>query len=198
MSEPKKRMPEEKSDLIKKLIKEIEQALDEELFIIALNATLTLPDICGNAEYPDKKAGFRYKEWIRNFIEANDYTKHRGTEITIINAEMIYELRCALLHQGNPNIHKNEVVYFELVKSSPQKASTTAYHCEMEVVTEDGKEMLKKKKISLDIREFCRLICNCAMKYYLENKEKFDFFNYNLVDVNFHTAQTFHIRQNIF
>jgi len=38
--------------MIDKLIEEINLALDNNLYIIALNTSLTLPDICGKAEYP--------------------------------------------------------------------------------------------------------------------------------------------------
>lgn len=46
-----------------KLIEEINLALDNNLYLVALNTALTLPDICGKAEYPDLGPTARYKKW---------------------------------------------------------------------------------------------------------------------------------------
>ena len=52
---------------MKKIFKEIEKALKEEMYYSALALTLTLPDICGKAEYGDIQNGERYKKWINNY-----------------------------------------------------------------------------------------------------------------------------------
>ena len=38
--------------MILRIIDEIEKALNHDLYFAALNLALTLPDICGKAEYP--------------------------------------------------------------------------------------------------------------------------------------------------
>ena len=40
--------------MIDKLINEINEALSHNLYFAALSLALTLPDICGKAEYPEK------------------------------------------------------------------------------------------------------------------------------------------------
>ncbi len=40
--------------MINRLVNEIEIALKNNLYMVALNTALTLPDICGKAEFPDK------------------------------------------------------------------------------------------------------------------------------------------------
>ena len=43
--------------MINRIIKEVNLALDNECYIVALMGALTLPDICGKNEYPDLKNG---------------------------------------------------------------------------------------------------------------------------------------------
>lgn len=49
--------------MINKLINEIEKALKNELYLIALNSSLILPDICGKAEYKNNGNRSRYVAW---------------------------------------------------------------------------------------------------------------------------------------
>ena len=49
--------------MLLEIIKEIEKALDNEMFLSALALTLTLPDICGKAEYPE--LGNKPERYIR-------------------------------------------------------------------------------------------------------------------------------------
>ena len=46
------------------IIAEIQNALDNNMYLAALSLALMVPDICGKAEYPDKRVGERYKDWI--------------------------------------------------------------------------------------------------------------------------------------
>ena len=46
------------------LTNEIEKALKNNLYLVALNTALTLPDICGKAEFPNKSTTKRYIEWF--------------------------------------------------------------------------------------------------------------------------------------
>ena len=54
--------------MIDKLIEEINKALENELYFSALSLALTLPDICGKAEYPDKGSTSRYQLWYDEYI----------------------------------------------------------------------------------------------------------------------------------
>ncbi len=42
--------------MILRIIDEIEKALNHDLYFAALNLALTLPDICGKAEYPSLRS----------------------------------------------------------------------------------------------------------------------------------------------
>lgn len=72
------------------MIRQIRAASDVGLFYLALFGALTLPDICGALASSDGKAtGPKYKSWLRAYVP-----QQAG------NADMIYGLRCSLLHQG--------------------------------------------------------------------------------------------------
>ncbi len=49
--------------MIIKLIEEINTALSHNLYFAALSLALTLPDICGKAEYPNKGSTIRYRAY---------------------------------------------------------------------------------------------------------------------------------------
>ena len=51
-----------------KLVEDIERAIEHECYFSALALALTLPDICGKAEYPELKVGERYKKWCQKYI----------------------------------------------------------------------------------------------------------------------------------
>lgn len=50
------------------LLKDIEKALDNELYFIALQSVLTLPDICGSIEYDTNRVGQRYTDWYNTYM----------------------------------------------------------------------------------------------------------------------------------
>ena len=59
--------------MINQLAKEIDIAIKNELCLVALNTALTLPDICGKAEFPEldsnKATKKRYVDWCNNYID---------------------------------------------------------------------------------------------------------------------------------
>lgn len=70
--------------MISQLAREIDIAIKNELYLVALNTALTLPDICGKAEYSEfdsnKSAKKRYIDWCNNYI---DDLKQTNTNKTI-------------------------------------------------------------------------------------------------------------------
>ncbi len=96
--------------MIEVYIQEIETCLKNRCYFAALALTLTLPDICGAAEYPDEASVTkRYINWYDKYIGDNE-RKDRDTEdSSYLNGEVIYNLRNTFLHQGNPTINKDKV-----------------------------------------------------------------------------------------
>lgn len=96
--------------MILRIIDEIEKALSHDLYFAALNLALTLPDICGKAEYPDLRTGERYKKWYDENVgvtEKPPKCTEDEPEMPYLSGEVVYSLRCSLLHEGNPNLQKN-------------------------------------------------------------------------------------------
>jgi hypothetical protein len=69
----------------------------------ALFMTLTLPDICGKVEFPDKTPGNRYKEFCKKYL-VPFYTQVIIPEKEpeeLIHPEDFWAFRCAMLHAGS-------------------------------------------------------------------------------------------------
>lgn len=50
--------------MVDRIIQDIKGALENNLYFAALNCALTLPDICGKAEYPTERSSKkRYIDW---------------------------------------------------------------------------------------------------------------------------------------
>ena len=102
-------------------------------------------------------------------------------------------MRCSLLHQGNPNIKDNEfgIVYFELLLyRQTEGVSIVTGSAKAEIVKdENGNDKAVNKELCINVRNMCWKICRLAESCYSKDKEKFDFFNYNLVDTDYQTRK---------
>lgn len=85
------------------LLNEIESALSNKLYLIALHCSLSLPDICGAIQSDDGTAsGEKYKKWYDEYA----YSKI-NSNLTSLDC---YWFRCSVLHQGStiPDPKKNK------------------------------------------------------------------------------------------
>lgn len=176
--------------MISEMIKEIRIALQHELYIIALAAALTLPDICGQAEYPQEKVHSRYTKWLEAYVESRKFSGYQKCLIAGLSANDIYKLRCALLHQGSSDI--NTLEYFELVKINPHRANQFQIFSESKVCVDDRKP--GPRKISVNIVMLCEFLCDGAEEYYEANKGKLGSISFNLVNTDYRTARIFGIK----
>ncbi len=188
--------------MIDELIKEINLCLDNGCVISALTSALILPDICAKAMYPDlsgrKHNKERYVKWYEENIGQYERSLFESGHFPYLSGELAYSLRCSLLHEGNPNIDNNKfgIVYFELIYNQVQGACMTAYSSEAQIVKDsNGNDVEINKMISVNVRDVCNKICTLAKACYEKNKDKFDFFNYNLVDCDFRTRRSFGLRK---
>lgn len=174
--------------MLDRLITDIDKSLDAGAYIAALSLILTLPDICGKAMYKDEKNNkSRYIEWYDEYIGSSE-CRSAGIEdeikVPYLSGEVIYQLRCSISHQGTPNVIK------EKIKESRCKIDHFV------LVVEKKKELNfyvdsssyehgfagTFKEYHLNIRRLW-FVMKCAVKKcYDDNKEKFDFFNYTIVD----------------
>ena len=167
------------------MVSEIRKALSHELHLSALALALTLPDTCGKAEYPDEKHnGMRYRNWCNQYVITDRNDSPYGCDMPYLSEEIIYSLRNSLLHQSTPNvvqssIHESrcKVDKFELVTHDENDAngdlSMVAYGKNMQIV---------HRELKVHISHLCYILCIAAEKYYRDNKEKFGFIQYSLVD----------------
>lgn len=171
--------------LIDKIIHEIRTALSHELYLSALALSLTLPDTCGQAEYPNEKFnGNRYKKWCNQYVITDRCDGIYVCDMPYLNEEIIYSLRNCLLHQSTPNI-KNSKIHesrckvdkFELVINEEDSANGA-----LSIVTY-GKDMcIVRRELKVYVSHLCHILCIAAEDYYRNNKEKFDFIKYSIED----------------
>lgn len=173
--------------MVNKLIEEINLALDNNLYLVVLNTALTLPDICGKAEYPELKTAERYKKWYQENIgqhEQRPDDKENNIDFPYLSDNVVYQLRCSLLHQGNPNIEKGKTGIDEFTLAIEEKNQFELYADSASLETYCNE---CKKTYTVNVRRLCFILCQTAKIYYENNKEKFSFFNYSILDLdNFH------------
>ena len=181
--------------MIPKLIAEINQALSYNLYFSALLLALTLPDICGKAEYPEKGSTSRYKLWYDEYV--GQYERPPSfdgePEMPYLSGEIVYNFRSSLFHQGNPNLDDEEykkrnkkncpIEHFTIVLETEKPFKI--YGGEAGVLTID-KHGVEHRGYSVNVRRLCMILCWVAESYYKKNKEKFNFFNYSILDWDKH------------
>ncbi len=181
-------------------IKDINLALTNKSYLSALALSLTLPDICGQIEYPhfikkngDRNVGKQYATWFDNWVNhhfadtsgwTNDYTKAKNPYLT---GKMCYFLRCSFLHAGNSDIgnwgDKEDADFyfsyeFELAVGGADKIGSSWGH-----QPNNNSKILKTKSVRVNIDKLCECICRSAERYYLEKDPNlFKDRNLNLID----------------
>ncbi len=178
--------------MITKLIEEINVALSYNLYFAALSLALTLPDICGKAEYPDKGSTSRYKLWYDEYI--GQYEKspsvEGGPDMPYLSGEIVYNFRSSLFHQGNPNLDNDEykqrhnkkdcpIEHFKIVIETEKPFKIYGGEAGTLTIDNDGVE---HREYRVSVRRLCMILCLSAENYYKNNKEKFTFFNYSILD----------------
>lgn len=178
--------------MVIKLIEEINTALSHNLYFAALSLSLTLPDICGKAEYPDKSSTNRYKLWYDEYI--GKYEKSPSVEgapdMPYLSGEIVYNFRSSLFHQGNPNLDNDEykkrhnqkdcpIEHFKIVIETEKPFKI--YGGEVGTLTIDN-DGVEHREYRVSVRRLCMILCLASENYYKNNKGKFTFFNYSVLD----------------
>lgn len=173
--------------MVERLINEVNIALENRLYLVALNTALTLPDICGKAKYPELKTASRYKKWYQEHVGQYEKSTKSSDNMPYLSADVVYQLRCALLHQGNPNVDTNTGIdCFELVIEVPQ--TWIAIYADCSSICEHAdKTVTRNYRVS--IHRLCLILCETARAFYMKNKELFNFFNYTIIDMEEETKK---------
>lgn len=179
-------------------INAIREALEKECYLTALALALTLPDICGQIEYPElvnqngnRLVGEQYKKWFREWV-GHYYADHTGFEQNgkypknpYFTDKMCYQLRCAYLHSGNSDIDE--------FGEKEDKQFTYVYHFTLSVNGGESygtwweepqpniNKLLKHKTVRIDISKLCDFLCCAAEKYYDTKDNKKVFIEHQIV-----------------
>ncbi len=162
--------------MVKKIVAEIESSLKNGNSITALMTALTLPDICGKVEYGDTMHGKqRYIHWFDSYIPhgfSPFFDQPRGKNLPELSGEIVYLLRCSLLHEGSINIEKNKIKcidnrfdYFALYNEPPN---------ENDIYLTILRRSPNSKAMIVGIRGLCMILAKTASAYYDQYKEKFE------------------------
>lgn len=177
--------------MISRLIQDVNKALDAEAYMAALSLVLTLPDICAKAEYGDSlKNKERYIKWFDEYIGQYEKppVKSGATEMPYLSGEVVYQLRCSVLHQGTPNIDNSKIKdetcqidHFTLVieRKKPFDIYVDSASISSMMYQEQSRPV---RSYEVNIRRLCLIITSVTEGYYKENKDKFTFFSYDILD----------------
>lgn len=156
--------------------KEIEKALQYGMYFSALLIALTLPDICGKAEYPelkDKPDGQAYKKWFDEYItKENNFGDEENT--LCFNGYMCYKARCQMVHgeiqslERIPNGKNSKLIKEKGYKNIKFKFSKNTSSKVMNVSQAGSKTLIVK----LSIEDICRQIQRTAEICYRKFEDK--------------------------
>lgn len=168
--------------MINVICDDIKKAVESGAYISALSLALTLPDLCGKAEYPNDGTTSRYKKWYRENV--GQYETFEGKEGAYMSADVVYSLRNHLLHQGSLNYdnkdirqEQNKVDKFLLYFNTDEcdgGCSFTSYR--------GGTNDIQSRSFEVNALNLIMKLRLCAMGYYKENKEKFDFMDIKIIN----------------
>ena len=175
--------------MIERLVNEIKTCIENKCYISALTMAITLPDICGRAEYPEEKAaGKRFKKWYKKFAYSEEPFKIRMTE------DMVYSLRCKLLHEGNPTVDNDKCRANKFALMIRECSACIPLESSESYMDDNGTRIFNVYNVHLV--ELCRHLTNSAMLYYRDNSEKFTFFDYRITSTTDHTARLFGLNED--
>lgn len=169
------------------------RALDNDCFFSALSLALTLPDICGHAKYPTEQSNKkRYIAWYDEYVGAFEQCPGDEGQMPYLSGEVVYQLRCSFLHQGNPNIDK-EKIHEECCKIDKFVLLTEKkkeYNVLMDCSSSSGgfdngqKSGGPYRCYEVNVRRLCFIISACAKAFYKDNHDIFNFFDFAVVDLD--------------
>ncbi|MBE5766690.1 MAG: hypothetical protein E7335_05975 [Clostridiales bacterium] len=178
--------------MINKIVDDINRALDNECLLSALALALTIPDVCGKAEWPEKRNGRRYIDWFDTYVGVSERCtceECQKAQMPYLSGEVVYSLRNCFLHQGTLDIepikvkaHDNHIDEFVLVTERKKEYETCALSYSVMTECDRNGNKIVKKRIRVSVRHLCFVLTACAKGYYEKNKDKFDFIRFSIMD----------------
>ena len=169
--------------MVNRIVDEVTACINSECFVAALALALTLPDICGKAEFPNDSVGQRYIQWYDKHIGQYEKPNLKGADdMPYPSGEVVYSLRNSMLHQGTPNVDSAKIKedsckinHFTLLIADVRDGGSSN-------VSVKANGEYAHRALSINAVNLCFKLCSVAKSYYNDNKEKFDFFEYDIDD----------------
>ncbi|AFZ60426.1 hypothetical protein H6G54_01525 [Anabaena cylindrica FACHB-243] len=151
---------------MKQLKEAVRQAIAQGNWYAALASALTLPDICGWLEYPNKGVGDRYRLWYDTYIKgeySGKYNDSDKVEVILLSGNDCYALRCAYLHNGQDDItnqkaSKSLKSLNKFIFVTPSKSGESSKHPVRTTYFDDDGN-IRFEELRLEVDEFCEHIC---------------------------------------
>lgn len=185
---------------VQQIIESVQDAVAKECWLPALTTALIIPDIMGQIEFPDlvnkhgrRSVGKQYKFWFTKHV-VHHFANEEGWDAggnpinPYFTADMCYQLRCSILHQGSDDIEH---------EYSFENEEDAEYEYEFELrvnacnsygaswITPHGEEkVFKTVRVCIDIKTLCIAICEEALSFLEASSNDFDDVGIELVDVS--------------
>lgn len=136
---------------MEEFLNQIKKALENKLYLVALQSTLTIPDICARLSIEERKTNkYDYFNWF----EMNINNKQNLT------ARDCYFFRCAMLHEGK--MQHNKIKHSRIIFLVPNDN----IFCSGNVFSNCN----GKNAINIDLITFCNEMIDCAFEWWQKNK----------------------------
>ena len=136
---------------MKDLLSQIESAVNNHSYYLALYASLTIPDICSAMESDNGQANrSKYISWFDKYITG----KYTACGTATLTGEVCYFYRCAVLHQGraqHPKLGYSKILFVE------PEATTNVFH-----------NNVLNDALNIDVSIFCNDIIEAANTWFKE------------------------------
>jgi len=130
-------------NLLRDFLNQIKQALNGNLYYVALWGCLTIPDICGAIDSSNGRATpQKYATW---------YNKWVASHCPYLNGQNCYLFRCSMLHQGSASNLRGG--YSRILFIEPG-ATTSILHCNV-----------MDNALNIDVRIFCNAMIAGALRW---------------------------------
>ncbi len=163
-------------DLFLSTLSEIEKALDTKMYIAALYIAVTIPDVCGQAEYQKGSEKTKYMKWYEEYVEPSYVlSSPYGDDMPYMNSEVMYYFRNNLLHNGTPNIIKEKIHNLRFSIDHFNLVVGNLHRGQFSHISYDKDYGIKDRSLTINIHSLCTTLVTAAKGYYETHKNKFSF-----------------------
>ena len=156
-------LKEEKISILR-IIKEIENLLEKDIYIPAFVLALNIPAICGAKEYADYNEEEQYKKWTFKWF--SKYEKNpQNSNFPYESPDLLFDIRKEFFNHGTFNVNK-EYNEFKLEKIILRIENKNPFNLYI------GNS--KNLELTINVRDFCLKLINLGKKFYQDN---INFFN---------------------